>query len=438
MLEVFFVVQLIAFLVTGVYIFKQFNQKTNHILELEKENIKLKSENNYFHTKNKELEQEQKKQEQQFKLYFENYTNKLLQSKSSLLQEETNTNIKNILQPLKEKITEFQHQVEKTYHNESREIFSLKNEINKLLANNASMLKETENLTQALKGNVKAQGVWGEIILEKILESSGLTKGVEYITQGSDLKLRNENNKLLKPDVIVNLPDNKHIIIDAKVSLTHYEQYIADLKIENNSDNLSLFIKSIQSHVNNLSSKNYQHNEKLLTPDFVIMFFPIEGAFSLALQTMPDLFSQAWNNKIIIVSPTTLFATLKTIASIWMFEKQNKNAMKIAKESGLLYDKFVAFTDDLTKVGDSLAKAEEVYQLAVNKLSSGKGNILTKTQQIKQLGAKAKKQLAAEWQHKLEQNREENNDGYDNDIDSSSSDTPFLCDPSNQRELAGD
>jgi DNA recombination protein RmuC len=307
----------------------------------------------------------------------------------------------------KEKISEFQLKIENTYQQESREIFSLKNEINKLLINNTDMARETENLTRALKGNAKAQGIWGEIILEKILESSGLREGEEYITQGRNLKLKSEDNRSLKPDVIINLPDNKHLIIDAKVSLTNYEQYIEavnnDSPKEIIQEKVNLFIKSIQSHINNLSGKNYQYSEGLLTPDFVILFLPIEGAFSLALQIMPELLMQAWHSKIIIVSPTTLFATLKTIASIWLFEKQNKNAILIAKESGLLYDKFVLFTEDLTKIGLALNKADEAYNAAVNKLSTGKGNILSKTEKIRILGAKASKKLDQKLQEGVNQ-----------------------------------
>lgn len=403
MYEILLLAQLVVCVLVFYKLFQDQLKKNQEILILEKDNTRLKAENEY-------LRQHAEHVQKELKLYFENYTNeytnKVVNSKSEILQQETKNNINNLLSPLRDKIQEFQQRVEKTYHDESREIFSLKNEISKLLANNTNMLKEAANLTNALKGNVKAQGVWGELILEKILESSGLTKGLEYITQGTDLKLKNDDNKTIKPDVIINLPDDKHLIIDAKVSLKHYEQYISsvsgDCSTTNAQENLGLFIKSIQNHVNNLSSKNYQYNEQILSPDFVLMFFPIEGAFSLALQTMPDLLMHAWNNKIVIVSPTTLFATLKTIASIWIFEKQNKNALKIARESGLLYDKIVAFTDDLTKIGQAINKADEIYYQAVNKLSTGKGNIIVKAEKIKQLGAKAKKQMTADWLNKTE------------------------------------
>lgn len=401
--ELLVIIQLVVFVVVLYKLWNGQALKDNQIMELEKENSKLRAENDYLKKYSEQIQTE-------LKLYFENYTNEfthqIVKSKAEILKQETTANINTLLLPLRDKIAEFQQKVEKTYHNESREIFSLKNEIQNLLVNNTNMIKETVNLTNALKGSVKAQGTWGELILEKILESSGLTKGIEYITQGTDLKLKNDENKIIRPDVIINLPDDKHLIIDAKVSLKHYEQYLDSLSGENRDssaqENLALFIKSIQNHINNLSSKDYQHNEKLLSPDFVLMFFPIEGAFSLALQTMPDLLMQAWNNKVVIVSPTTLFATLKTIASIWVFEKQNKNAQKIARESGLLYDKLVAFTEDLSKVGHAISKADEVYHQAINKLTTGRGNIIAKTEKIKQLGAKAKKQLANEWKNKSE------------------------------------
>ena len=369
----------------------------NDILSLEKENVLLKSQNDHLKQQYFDTKESIKQSEQKLKLQFENFTNQILNDKSQILERETKNNITNLLLPLKAKIAEFTQKVDRNYSEETKEIFSLKNEINKLITNNSNMARETENLTNALKGNVKTQGIWGEVILEKVLESSGLREGEEYITQGRDLQLKSLDNKILRPDVIVNLPDNKHIIIDAKVSLTHYEKYIQALNSQEDNNlvetNLNLFIKSIQNHIANLSSKQYQANEQLLTPDFVILFLPIEGAFSMALQIMPDLLMQAWNNKIIITSPTTLLATLKTVASIWLFEKQNKNAILIARESGLLYDKFVAFTEDLTKIGQAISKSEEAYHAALNKLSLGRGNIINRAEKIKELGAKTSKKL---------------------------------------------
>ncbi len=308
----FILLLLALFLLSGVFylilmkFYNKANLLQNTIIKLEKENALLHAENKFIKEQAVIAEQ---KVDHKLKIQFEHYTEHLLKNKTDLLQKETSHNINNItslLAPLKEKLTEFQKQVERTYQEESREMFSLKNEISKLLVNNASIAKETENLTSALKGNVKAQGIWGEIILERVLESSGLRNGVEYITQGQDLNLKDDDNKSVRPDVIINLPDNKHLIIDAKVSLVNYEQYINYSKLGDTvleQEQLRLFVKSIQAHINNLSGKHYQYNEKLLSPDFVMLFFPIEGAFSIALQAMPDLLLQAWNNKIIIVSP---------------------------------------------------------------------------------------------------------------------------------------
>ena len=394
------IVLILVFIVAALVILNSIStikKLNNDTLSLEKENVLLKSQNDHLRQQYFETKESIKQSEQKLKLQFENFTNQVLSDKSQILERETKNNISNLLLPLKEKIAEFTQKVDRNYSEETKEIFSLKNEINKLITNNSNMARETENLTNALKGNVKTQGIWGEVILEKVLESSGLREGEEYITQGRDLQLKSIDNKILRPDVIVNLPDNKHIIIDAKVSLTHYEKYIQALNSQEDNNlaetNLNLFIKSIQNHIANLSSKQYQTNEQLLTPDFVILFLPIEGAFSMALQIMPDLLMQAWNNKIIITSPTTLLATLKTVASIWLFEKQNKNAILIARESGLLYDKFVAFTEDLTKIGQAISKSEEAYHAALNKLSLGRGNIINRAEKIKELGAKTSKKL---------------------------------------------
>lgn len=381
----------------------------SRVFKLEKQNIIIASEA-------KQVEAA----EQYLRSEFENYTNKIVNTKAESLERETKANINSVILPLKEKIAEFQQKVEQTYQNESREIFSLKNELNKLILNNIAITKETGNLTKALKGDTRIQGIWGELILETILANSGLREGEEYITQGKDLKLKSEENKTLKPDVIIKLPDNKHLIIDSKVSLTHYEQYIRALDDDDKQtvqNNLNLFIKSIQNHISNLSSKKYQCLEKLSTPDFVMLFLPIEGAFSLAIQTMPELLMEAWHNKVVIVSPTTLLATLKTVDSIWQVEKQNKNAILIAKESGLLYDKLVSFTEDLTKVGIAISKADEAYHSAINKLASGRGNIISKSEKIRELGAKVSKKFGNEWQLeniKINQS-DSDSDSYDTD-----------------------
>ena len=231
------------------------------------------------------------------------------------------------------------------------------------------------------------------MVLEKILESSGLRKGEEYLSQAQGMGLQNDEGSKLRPDVVVLLPENKHIIIDSKVSLTHYERFIATESQQDKTAFLKLFNDSIESHVKDLSSKSYHQLDKLQSPDFVLMFFPIEGAYSLAIQQNPDLFYRAWDKSIIIVGPTTLMATLKTIHSIWRQEKSNKNAMEIAAESGKMYDKMANFVSDLNKLGEQIKRTDDTYQASMNKLKTGKGNVISKLEQIKLLGAKAKKHI---------------------------------------------
>ena len=241
---------------------------------------------------------------------------------------------------------------------------------------------------------MKVQGQWGEMILTTLLSASGLKEGEHYITQGRNLSLKDEEGQRQKPDVIINLPDNKHIVIDSKVSLTHYEKFIAENSREQKQGYVSQFTSSLRSHIKQLSAKEYQLNRSLNTVDFVLMFFPIEGAFSLALQSDPQLFSFAWDRSIVIVSPTTLLATLKTVAFTWQREKQNRNAIEIAQASGRLYDKFAGFTEDLTQIGSHLSKAEDSYHQACLKLKDGKGSIVSRLDKIKQLGAKTSKHIS--------------------------------------------
>ena len=330
----------------------------------------------------------------QFTDHFKNLSQEIIENKSKQFQIQAEKNLSTLLNPLKEKIQSFQKKVEDTYDRESRERFSLKDKIKELCDVHDRLKEETIHLAQTLKGDVKAQGQWGEIILNTILESSGLKENEHYITQARGLPLTDEEGKRQKPDVIINLPDNKHIIIDSKVSLKHYEQFIVSDSEEEKNTYLSQFISSLRSHVKQLSKKQYAMTDIVNTPDFVLMFFPIEGAFSLALQSDPKIFQFSWDHSIVIVSPTTLLATLKTVESIWKRESQNRNAREIAKASGLLYDKFTSFTEDLTQIGSNLKKAENSYSQALQKLHTGKGNIMSKLEKIKQLGAKTSKKIS--------------------------------------------
>ncbi len=324
---------------------------------------------------------------------FENISNKIFEEKNQKFKMQSQESLDAMLRPLREKISDFEKKITDSFGNQAKEHFSLKEQIKNIVEINEKMTLQAQELANALKGDSKKQGDWGEIMLEKILEDSGLRKGDDYILQASGLKLRNEDNKLQKPDVIINLPENKHIIIDSKVSLTHYERYFSENDENIRPIHLKKFLLSIKKHIEDLEKRRYQDTEKLGTPDFVLMFIPIEAAYILALQENKEIQNYAWNKKVVIVCPSTLFATLRTIASVWRLELQNKNAQEIAKQGGLLYDKIEGFIKDMQDLGKQLDTTSKTYHNAMNKLSSGKGNILSKTEKLKELGAKTSKSI---------------------------------------------
>ena len=326
-----------------------------------------------------------------FTTEFENLANKILEDKSKKFTEQNKTNLENILNPLKENITKFEKKVDDTYKAEASERNSLKGEIKALVTLNKQISEEANNLAKALKGDTKKQGNWGEIILEKVLERSGLQKGAEYEMQVS---MTAADGKRVQPDALIYLPDKKHIIIDAKVSLVAYEAFVNALSDEDREMNLAAHVTSVKNHIKGLSEKNYQGLGQLNTPDFVLLFMPIESSFSLAVQADNELFNYAWERKIVIVSPSTLLATLRTISSIWKQERQTRNALEIAKQSGDLYDKFVGFVDDLLAIGKKMNDAKSSYDDAMKKLSSGKGNLIRRVETIKELGAKTTKDIS--------------------------------------------
>ncbi len=337
-----------------------------------------------------ELKLEKEEQAKKLLSEFENIANKILDEKSQKFTDQNKSNLDIILNPLKEKITAFEKKVDDSYKQEAAERNSLKGEILKLTELNAKISLDANNLTKALKGDNKMQGNWGEKILEKILESSGLLKNIMFKTQ---VTLTNNAGEDIRPDAIVYLPENKHIIIDAKVSLVAYQNFVSaeeDVFVERF---MKEHIASIRSHVKLLSDKNYYSSNELNAPEFVLMFIPIESSFGMAVQADVEIFNYAWDKKIIIVSPSTLQATLLTIASIWRQENQTKNAMLIAQEGGKLYDKFVGFTEDLEKIGRNLDQSKSAYDAAFNKLRDGKGSIFSKVQNLKELGAKTTKAL---------------------------------------------
>jgi DNA recombination protein RmuC len=330
------------------------------------------------------------KLQEKFKIEFKNLANEILEEKTQKFTDQNRTRLDEILKPLGEKIRDFEKKVEETYDKESKQRFSLEKEIKNLAELNLKISEDAQNLTSALKSDVKKQGNWGELVLERVLESSGLVKGLEY---SREFVTRSGEGDVYRPDVVVNLPDNKHIIIDSKVSLTAYNDYVnADMQ-EDKEKFLKLHLLSIRNHVKLLSEKNYAGLEAFDTPDYVLLFLPIESSFSLAVQNDLDLFHYSWEKNVVIVSPTTLLATLRTVGSIWKHEKQELNAQDIARRSGDLYDKFVGFLEDLLEIGTRLDQAKKSYDQSVNKLHTGKGNLISKAEKIRELGAKTTKQL---------------------------------------------
>jgi DNA recombination protein RmuC len=317
---------------------------------------------------------------------FKKMANEVLEERSVSQQNQ----LDQILKPFNEKLQELGRKVEDTYREELRDKANLLAEVQKLHDLNTKISDEANNLSKALKGDTKLQGNWGELVLEKVLERSGLVRGLEYKTQVTDL---NVTGDIIKPDVVVYLPDNKHLIVDSKVSLVAYSQYVST-DDDSTRERLKLaHVGSVKNHVRLLADKNYQTAEGLISPDLVLLFMPIESAFSLALQTDPDLFGFAWDKRIVIVSPTTLLATLRTVASVWKFEKQSKNVIEIARLSGEMYDKFEGFVQDLLRIGKQLKDAQDGYSNAMNKLVEGRGNLVKTAEKLKALGARATKDL---------------------------------------------
>lgn len=353
--------------------------------EVEYKNLREKLE-----TQKAELEEIQKK----FTMEFENIASKILKQNSSEFTLSNQKNISEILNPLKERIKEFENKVENTYQKGIKDQTDLKAELKKLYELNFRISEEANNLTRALKSDTKKQGNWGEVILERVLERSGLVKGQEYETQTST---RNEDGDLIRPDIVVKLPDDKHIIVDSKVSLVAYEAFINEEDDIARDAFLKQHVESIKTHVKGLSEKNYQNASLFDTPDFVLLFMPIESAFSLAIQSESELFNFAWEKKIVIVSPTTLLATLRTIASIWKHEKQTQNALEIARQGGALYDKFVGFLKDLDDLGTQINRVSKTYDEAKGKIADGRGNLISQVEKLKQLGAKASKSLPIQY-----------------------------------------
>jgi len=331
--------------------------------------------------------------QQKFTTEFESIAAKILKQNTVEFSASNQKSITELLSPLKEKIQVFEKKVEDTYEKGLKDQTDLKAELKKLHDLNLKISDEANNLTKALKGDVKKQGNWGEVILERILERSGLTEGREYTKQESVLS---ESGQRFQPDVVIHLPDQKHIVVDSKVSLVAYERLVNAANEKDRPAFVKEHLLSVRSHIKILSEKHYQHSPNFNSPDFVLLFVPIESSFSIAVQEDQDLFSYAWDNKVVIVSPSTLLATLRTIASIWQQENQTRNAMEIARQSGALYDKFVSFISDMESIGKSLESTRKTYDQATNKLYLGSGNLVKRAENIRKLGAKTTKELPPE------------------------------------------
>ncbi len=370
-------------------------QKTIDSIRTEKESInielaKKESENQNLITKLKEHKTEVENLQEKFSKDFEILANKILEEKSEKFTLKNKENIAQILNPLQEKIQSFEKKVEDTHKDSIDRQSALRQQIIGLKELNLQMSKDAVNLTKALKGDSKKQGDWGELQLETILEKAGLQKEIHYSTQGG---FRDDNDNLKKPDLIINLPDNKHLIIDSKVSLTGYEVFFnSDSEVDENIG-LKKHILSIKKHIKELGDKNYTELYGINSPDYVLMFVPIEPALMLALQNDQNLYLEALDKNVVLVTTSTLLATLSTVASIWKQEDQKRNVIEIARQAGSLYDKFEGLVQDLLKVGKQINSSQESYKAAMNKLSDGKGNLINRVENLKKLGAKTKKSI---------------------------------------------
>ncbi len=350
--------------------------------------VALENENKYhkemLEKQKTEIEEIGKKFSNEFKLLAEG----ILEDKSKRFTEINQNNIERLLKPLGENILNFQKKVDEVYDRESKERFSLGKEVEKLVQLNQKISEEATNLTNALKGQVKQQGNWGEMILESILERSGLVKDREYFVQES---FKDDEGRRFQPDVIIKYPDNRKVIIDSKVSLVAYERYCSSQNSDEQKKELASHIRSIRSHIDILSSKGYQ--ELVGDLDFVTMFLPVEPAFIIAMQADPDIWNYAYSRSVLLLSPTNLIADLKLIHNLWQREYQNRHALEIAERGGQLYDKFVGFVESLTSVGDNITRSQKSYEQAMGQLIDGKGNLVSQAQKLKDLGAKAKKSI---------------------------------------------
>lgn len=314
----------------------------------------------------------------------------IVQQGANVLKTESEQKINAILEPLKERLSAFEKEVRESNKQEIERFAAMTSVIRSLTEQHTKMHSTAQNLVDALRGEQKVQGDWGEMALERILETSGLEKNREYFVQNS---FKDEHGNLLRPDVLIQLPDDKHIVIDSKVSLKAFEQYVNGEDEGTRKSALAAHILSVKNHIKLLGEKDYSHLPGLTSPDFVLMFIPLESSFALAIKEEPGLYQQAWEKRVVLVTPSTLLATLKTVGSIWKQERQNRHALEIAEQAGRLYDKFVGFLQDMDKLGNKQRESAAAFDAAMNKLSTGSGNLIRSAEKLKEMGAKAKKAI---------------------------------------------
>jgi DNA recombination protein RmuC len=375
------------------FITQELNQERNLLAEskntyneLSKDNSTLSANLYNLQERYQEILLDEKEKQEKFEIL----ANRIFEEKTKRFDEQHKEGIKEILNPLKERINRFEEKVDLTNKETISRHSALNTQLNHLKELNNQITKETTNLTKALKGDNKTQGNWGEIILESILQKSGLVKGREYVVQPT---FKNEDGKMIRPDVVINLPDNKKIIIDSKVSLKAYDSFLSSHGEDDQKTALKALSLSVKTHIDGLSSKNYHDVYNIDSPDFVLMFIPIDTAFAAALSHNPELYNYAFDKNIVIVTSSTLLATLKTVDSMWRNEKQQKNALEIAEEAGKMYDKFSNLVEDFVKIGERLDMTKNIYEESMKKLSTGRGSLISKAEKMKSLGAKANKSI---------------------------------------------
>jgi DNA recombination protein RmuC len=369
---------------------QQLQQEQQQLIRLSEEKSALEARQHYQDEKLARQQQEMDQIREKFTLEFKNIANELLESRSKTFSTQNQQQLELLLSPLRERLKEFESKVDSTHKESLEKHASLFNELRNLRELNQNMSEEARNLTRALKGESKTQGNWGELILERILERSGLSRDAEYRVQES---LLTDEGRRVQPDVTILLPGERFLVIDSKVSLTDYERFVSAEDEAEKLAALKRHVLSMRAHIKGLSEKKYEHLHGAGSPDFVLMFVPLESAFHAALQQDADLFGDAFDKNIVLVSTSTLLATLRTIASLWRTEKQNQNAQEIARQAANMYDKFVDFSSDLIKVGVQLDGTQKTYAEAMKKLTEGKDNLVRKTERLKELGAKGSKQI---------------------------------------------